>query len=147
MEFIETIAFFVLAAPLLLFIIFKPAIQDARVRNNVSNSDPFTRHYCYILHSTQDETVNKLSIHNITDTLEYTFDADCLTITFSHQGASIKHQLSFYTVENETYLKVSRIKFMHSKSNIPLMINQFFVKKLDAKPVDYNYFEATVCSH
>ncbi len=146
MEFIAFIVIFIFAIPLALFIIFKPVIEDRKSRNNVMNSDPLTQHYCFVLNCNQSEAINQLAIHNVNDKLEYSFDAECLTITFLHLGVSIEHQLSFYIFENKTYLKVSRVKFWHSTSNIPLMINRFFVEKIGATPVDYTFFESTVCS-
>ncbi len=146
MEYIIFIALFILAIPLALFLIFKPVIEDKKVRNNVMNSDPLTQHYCFVLDCNQTEALDKLSIHNVNDILEYTLDTNRLLIVFSHLGASIEHKLFFYVVENKTYLKVSRVKFMHSRSNIPLMINRFFVEKIDAVPVDYSYFVSSICT-
>ncbi len=146
MEYIVFIALFILAIPLALFLILKPVMADKKVRNNVMNSDPLMQHYCFVLNCNQSEAIEQLANRNAKDTLEYTFDADCLTIFFSHLGASIEHQLSFYVVENRTYLKVSRVKFMHSRSNIPLMINRFFIEKIGAVPVNYAYFESSVCA-
>ena len=146
MEFIVFIALFILAIPLMLFLIFKPIMEDKKVRNNVMNSDPLTQHYCFVLNCNQSEVIKQLAIRNVKDTLEYTFDANSLTIVFSHLGASIEHQLSFCVVENRTYSKVSRVQFMHSRSNIPLMINRFFMEKIGAVPVDYAYFESSVCT-
>ena len=146
MEYVVFIALSILAMPLALFLIFKPVIADKKVRNNVTNSDPLTQHYCFVLNCEQNEALDKLSIRNVNDTLEYTFDRNRSIIVFSHLGASIEHQLSFYIAENKTYLKVSRVKFMHSRSNIPLMINRFFIEKIGAVPVDYSYFVSSICT-
>ena len=142
MEYLVFIALFILAMPLALFLIFKPVIADKKVRNNVTNSDPLRQHYCFVLNCEQNDALDKLSICNVNDTLEYTFDRNRSIIVFS----SIEHQLSFYISENKTYLKVSRAKFMHSRSNIPLMINRFFIEKIGAVPVDYSYFVSSICT-
>lgn len=146
MEHVVFIALFILAIPLALFVIFKPVIKDKTVRNNVMNSDPLTRHYCFVLNCNQQEAISQLSIRNVKDTPEYTFDINALIITFSHIGVSIDHQLCFYTIENRTYLKVSRMRFLPNKSNIPHMINSFFINKIGAIPVDCTYFKSVVCS-
>ena len=146
MEYFIFTVLFILVVFLASFMIFKPVIDDKKSRNNVKNSDLFMQDYCFTLTCNQLEAINQLSIRNDYDTLEYKFDADRLTIVFSHLGVSIEHQLSFYAVEDKIYLKVSRVKFMHGKSNVPFMINKFFVKKIGAIPVDYSYFESTVDS-
>ena len=145
MENTVFIALFVLAIPLALFLIFKPVKADKKIQNNVINSDPLMQHYCFVLDCDQAEALEQLSAHNVNDTIEYTFDKNRLIIVFSHLGASIEHQISFYVVENKTYLKVSRVKFMHNKSNIPLMLNRFFIEKIGAVPVDYSYFVSSIC--
>ena len=144
MEYIVFIILFILAIPLVLFIIFKPVSEDRKIRNNITNFDSFMQHYCFELTCNQSDAISQLSIHNVKDTLEYKFDSNHLTIVFLHLGASIEHQLSFYVFENKTYLKVSRVKFMHERSNIPLIINKFFVEKVGATPVDYSYFETII---
>ena len=146
MENIVFIALFVLAIPLALFLIFKPVKADKKIQNNVINSDPLMQHYCFVLDCDRTEALEILSAHNVNDTIEYTFDINRLIIVFSHLGASIEHQISFYVVENKTYLKVSRVKFMHNKSNIPLMVNRFFIEKIGAVPVDYSYFVSSICT-
>lgn len=109
------------------------------------NSDPSLQHYCFVLNCNQQEAIDQLSICNVKDTPECTLDINDLIITFSHIGVSIDYQLSFYTIENRTYLKVSRMKLFHNGSNIPFMINSFFINKIGAIPVDYTYFESVVC--
>lgn len=83
--------------------------------------------------------MKQLKLPNIYDPLAYTLDEDSRTIIFSHLGASIEYQFAFYVIENKTYLKVSRVRI--ERSNIPYIINHFFVEKLGATPVDYNAAE------
>ena len=146
MESIVFIVLFILSIPIALFVILKPVINDRKVRNNVKNSDPLAQHYCFELKCNPQEAIRQLSIRNVMDEPQYTFDINSLVITFSHLNASIAHQLYFYTIENRTYLKVSRMNFLVERSNIHFMINRFFINKIDAVPVDYNYFEYVVRS-
>ena len=85
MEFVVFIALFILAMPLALFLIFKPVIADKKVRNNVTNSDPLTQHYCFVLNCEQNEALDKLSIRNVYDTLEYTFDRNRSIMAIPHR--------------------------------------------------------------
>ncbi|MBE7064345.1 MAG: hypothetical protein E7384_00800 [Ruminococcaceae bacterium] len=148
MDFLLLITLFIIiATPIALFAIFKPTIDDAKIRNNISNSDIFMQHYCFLLERNQSDTIDQLKHDkkNNTNTLKYTFDANSLIITFYGLNASIKHQLTFYDIDNKTYLKVSRIHFTHQRSTIPLLINRFFIKEIGATPIDYNSFESMVC--
>ena len=55
MEYIIFTILFIMAIPLLIFLILKPSMEDKKIRNNVTNSDPFTQHYCFILNCNQQE--------------------------------------------------------------------------------------------
>ena len=147
MDFLLLIILFIfIATPITLFAIFKPTIDDAKIRNNISNSDTFMQHYCFLLERNQSDTIDQLKHDKKNNnTLKYTFDANSLIITFYGLKSSIKHQLTFYDIDNKTYLKVSRIPFTHRQSNIPFLINRFFIKEIGATPVDYNSFESMVC--
>jgi len=100
MEYIVFIVILIISIPLALFVIFKPVSEDKKSRNNIMNSEPLTQHYCFMLNCNQSEAINQLAIHNVKDALEYKLDADSLTITFFHLGASLEHLLSFYIFEN-----------------------------------------------
>lgn len=146
MEYVIGIVLFTIAIPVVLFVIFKPVMVDKKVRNDIANSDPLTQHYCFVLDHDQAEALDRLAMRNVNDSLEYTLDPNRSIIVFTHLGTSIEYQLSFYVVENKTYMKVSRVKYMHSRSNIPLMINHFFIEKIGAVPVVYSYFESSICT-
>lgn len=146
MEFIVFGIIFIVIAVVALFIIFKPVIENKKIQNGVINSDTFTQNYSFELNCTQQEAIQQLSTHNVNDTLDYSFDSDSLSITFTRFSATIEHRLAFYIVGNTTYLKVSRVNLLHGKSNIPLMINRFFVEKISAKPIDYSVFECQITS-
>ena len=136
----------IIVMPLMVFFIVKSLIAGIKAQNHVKNTDSLTQEYCFVLNCSQTDALDKLSIHNAYDCLEYRVDKDCLTIVFSHLSTSIEHKLSFYVVNHNTYLKVSRVKFVHSRSEIPLMINRFFIEKIGAVPVDYSLFQSYVCS-
>ena len=135
---------FIIVIIIALFVIFKPVIKDKKARKNVKNFDFFTQHYSFLLNCSQNEAIQRLSTKNTNDILEYSFDNKMLTICFSPLKANIEYQLSFYCIKNTTYLRVSRVKFLYERSNIPYMINSFFIEKIDAKPIDYTTFEKNV---
>lgn len=135
---------FIALVPITLYLIFKPIMEDRNLRNNVNNSDAFSRHYCYALNCTQQEAIKQLSLRNIHDALDCSLDENANTVKLMHLNASIEYQLLFYTVENRTYLKVRRAHLLHERSNIPYLVNRFFIEKLDAQPMDHAAFEALI---
>lgn len=140
------IILFAVCVPLVLLLIFIPMIKDKRVRNGVVNTDTFSRNYYYSLNRSQENVVDLLSQKSDEDIMQYSFDRVSMIIRFRNLIATIDYQLSFYSIDNKTFLKVSQIQLVYDKSNIPYMINRFFIEKIGAEPVDYHYFEGLVNS-
>ena len=141
--------FFIVFSCIILFISIKLVKDDAKARNNVKNFDPFARHFCFVLSGEQQKTIEQLSVPRDTDTLKYAFDRHTLTIRFfrGSQEAFDNFQLSFYVVENKTYMKASNLTLVsfNGKSYIRYKISRFFAEKIGATAVDYNFFESVVC--
>ena len=134
------IILFVLAVSLTIPMIIKPILADQKARNGVDNCDLYSGNYHFLLKNDRFAALKELSARNVFDALEYTFHADTSTITFSHLSAKIDYRLTFIEHNGCTYLKVSRIPRLHDQSNIPYMINTFFIQKLNATPVDSTFF-------
>ena len=116
-------------AAFVLYIIFRPKIENLK------------DWYGFKLKCTQDEAIQKLSVRNIYDVLEYTFDKDTLIICLTHHSTSITYQLSFYLIDDITYLKVGNVNLFYPSSFIPLYIDRFFAKKIDAEIISRYDFE------
>ncbi|MBQ3330671.1 MAG: hypothetical protein IJG87_05785 [Ruminococcus sp.] len=142
MEPIVFIILFVACVPLVLLIIFVPVIKDKKARNGVTNYDTFSKNYSFVLDCSKEKAIELLLQKSVADTLNYSFDQNSMIIQFEHLNAIIEYQLMFYTFENRTFLKVTRIQMIHDKSNIPFMINRFFIEKCGAEPVDYQCFRS-----
>jgi len=137
---------FAVCVPLVLLLIFMPVIKDKKVRNGVVNTDTFSRNYTYVLSRSKEIVIGLLSQKSDGDIIDYSFDQSTMIIRFRNLIATIDYQLSFYSIDNKTFLKVSQIQLVYDKSNIPYMINRFFIEKIGAEPVDYHYFERLISS-
>ena len=135
MEAVILFVLSLLAGVFVLWVVIKPAVKNRAVRGGVVNTDRFSRHYCFRLPCNEREAVERLSVPNVKDAMRYSFDGESLCITFTHMNAVIPYALRFCVVGDTTYLKVSRVKLLHDKSNIAYLINRFFFEKLDAEPV------------
>lgn len=149
-DFLSVFIPFICLAAIVLYLSLKPAFDDKKARKGVPNSDTFMNNYVYLLHTDIQEAIAKLFVPNAKDPLLYSFDHQSLTITFTEFitttftefNASIKYNLTFYTIDHTTYLKVSLASFFYSRwTIIPYKINSFFIQKLDAVPVVYSHFE------
>ena len=143
-RFVLFCCLFVIAVPVVLTLILKPVTADKKARKNVRNCDSLMQRHCFRLKSGREETLEQLSVRNISDALKYSIDTGSLTICFTHMNASVAYRLSFYTVDSTTYMMVSRINFLSGKSNIPYLVNRFFIEKIEAEPIDYSAFKKII---
>ena len=140
MGFITFIIIFAVSGICLFCFLVIPMLEDQKSRGNVKNSDALSKNYCFLLKSNSYDTICELKNNKTDGKLKYAFDESSLLISFSHLGAIMGYQLSFIEYDGRTYLNVSQTKLLNPRSNIPLMINTFFVNKLDAIPFNYSEF-------
>jgi len=141
MEPIVFIVLFAVCVPIVFLIIFVPVIKDKKARNGVMNYDTFSKNYSYLLNCSQENATDLLSKKSEKDILNYLFDQNALIIQFEHSGVTVDYQLSFYTIDNKTFMRATKMDLIHDKTNIPFMVNTFFINKIGAEPVDYQLFE------
>ena len=75
---------FLFACIIALYIIFKPYFVDKNVRNNINNFDTFMMNYVFIVNDNKHNIIEKLSIHNIYDKPNYTYDVENQIICFNY---------------------------------------------------------------
>lgn len=141
MKFVIYAIVFIVLSIIMICVILNPYFKDKKVRKGIVNFDTYMRSYAYVLKCRKQDVIQKLSIHSINDKPEYLFDDVNLIITFLHLNVKIKYQLYFIENEGHTYLNVYQINFLHDKSNIPYMMNAFWINKVNAVPIEYSFFE------
>jgi len=144
MDIAIVLIFLFVVMPLGLFFTLKPMFNDMKIRNGVDNTDFHMCHYAFALNNTYDQAIRLLSARNVTDAMDYQFDPQKMTIDFSNNTESLKYRLTFYIIDGNTHLLVSKMNKFHGRTHIPYLINRFFVEKLGAAPVDYSAFEKRI---
>ncbi len=141
-ELISILGFFALFVTVLLFILI-PTFKNAKACNGVENTDTFTRYFCFLLNVSPEEALEKLSVKSEQDEMSYVLLKETRIITFLDGAASVDYDISFYKHEEKYYMSVRQIPaVIIRRTFIPLVVNPFFVKKLNAVPFAYNRFLA-----
>ena len=144
MEFIIFAIVFVAFVPVVLFLILKPMFREKKISNNVRNQDTFSQEYLFKVNYTKNEFLQKLNIPNIYDVLEFTFDNNTMTITFSKHNAKIPYTVTIKEYENGCYIRLTKNDFISDRCNIPSYINEFMIKKFDAELLPYEEYKNIV---
>ena len=141
MEFIIFAIVFVALIPIVLFFILKPMFREHKISNGIRNQDTFSQEYLFKVNYTKNEFLQKLNIPNIYDVLEFTFDNNTMTITFSKYNAKIPYTVTIKESENGCYIRLTKKVFIGDRSNIPYQINEFMIKKFDAELLPYEEYK------
>ncbi len=138
--YLFVILFFVFAVPVALYLIFKPMFQQRKLLNGVINYDTFMRKFVFQIDFTKEEFYSKLKIHNVNDVLEYDLDEQSSVVTFKRYNAKFPYKVEIDEFKESIVLRVEQIPLVMDKGNVPYYINEFFIKKFGAKPIDYQKF-------
>lgn len=118
-------------------LIFSHIKKYQKITHNVNNTDAFTRKFIFNVQLTKEEFLIKLKIPNVNDKLEYELNDECTIITFKKDFSKISYNLKVIEIDKELQIRVEQIQIFYGKTNIPFLINEFFISKFNAKPIKY----------
>ncbi len=141
------VVFFGVLAPVTLFFILFRIQKDRESRNNVENID-FCGNLYFLVPCGKSKAIEILSTRNAKDEIKYDFDALTMKVRFEeyHSVLSEEYPLSFYEVDEQTFLKVGDLHQLTHTGVSTYKINLLFVEKIGAVPFDYRRFDAVVGS-
>ena len=136
--YIFVIVFFVVAVPLALYFILKPMFQHNKLLNGVVNYDTFMRKYVFGIELTKDEFFSQLKTRNINDVLEYSLNDDYSVITYTMYNMKYSYKIKVDDFNESIILRVEQLQLT---SKPAFRINEFFIKKFNAKPLEFEKFK------
>ena len=137
MEYLFVLAFLI-TIPVSIYLIFRPAARQRQVSSGVINYDAFMKKFCFSIDATKQEVYSQLNLPNVYDVLEYDLDEENDVITFKrYVGGRYPYRIFVDEVEGCHILWVEQFPLVMGGGNVPYLINEFFIKKLGAKPIDY----------
>lgn len=134
------ILFLVVLVPAVLYLIFKPTFQQCKLLNGVVNYDIFMRKFVFEIAFTKEEFFSRFEIYNVNDVLEYDFDEQNSVVTFKRYNAEFPYKIEIDEFKESIVLRVEQIPLVMAKGNVPYYINEFFVKKFNAKPLEFEKY-------
>lgn len=135
--YIFVILFAVVVIPITLYIIFKPKFRQNKLLNGVVNYDTFMRKFVFCISLTKESFYAQLKTHNINDILEYSLNEDCSVITFAKYNMKYSYKIITDALNESTILRVEQIQIT---SKPAFHINEFFIKKFNAKPLEFEKY-------
>lgn len=138
--YIPMIIFFVFIIPLALYLVLKPMLRHYKLLNGVVNYDSFMGKFVFHIALTKEDFYARLKIRNINDTLEYSLNDDGSVITFTMYNAKFQYKILIDEFDEAFILRVEQIQKIMDKGNVPYYINEFFINKFNAKPVEFKKY-------
>lgn len=122
--------------------VMKPIMDDEKVRGKVLNFSEGMRDYYFLLSGSRAQTEEALAGPMEGTAVAYSYLPEEESVRFRKENVEADYRLRFFESGGKTYLRVSRVAEEREKGNIPYLVNAFFIKDLQAKPVDCRQFEA-----
>ena len=132
------IVVFVVMIPIALYLILKPVFKDNKLLNGIVNYDTFMRKYVFSVALGKEEFYSQLKIPNVHDVLEYTLSNDDTVITFRLYNGKYPYKINVDAFNESIILRVEQLS---ANSKPSFYINEFFVKKFNAKPLDFEKYK------
>ena len=129
---------FVVMIPIALYLILKPMFKHNKLLNGIVNYDTFMRKYVFSVALGKEEFYSQLKIPNVQDVLEYTLSNDDRVITFRLYNGKYPYKINVDAFNESIILRVEQLS---ANSKPAFYINEFFIKKFNAKPLDFEKYK------
>ena len=129
---------FVVMIPIALYLILKPMFKHNKLLNGIVNYDTFMRKYVFSVALDKEEFYSQLKMPNVQDVLEYTLSNDDTVITFVLYNGKYPYKINVDTFNVSIILRVEQLSL---NSKPAFYINEFFIKKFNAKPLDFEKYK------
>ena len=129
---------FVVMIPIALYLILKPMFKHNKLLNGIVNYDTFMRKYVFGIELTKDEFFSQLKTRNINDVLEYSLNDDYSVITYTMYNMKYSYKIKVDDFNESIILRVEQLQLT---SKPAFRINEFFIKKFNAKPLEFEKFK------
>ena len=129
---------FVVMIPIALYLILKPMFIHNKLSNGIINYDTFMRKYVFSVALDKEEFYSQLKMPNVQDVLEYTLSNDDTVITFMLYNGKYPYKINVDAFNESIILRVEQLSL---NSKPAFYINEFFIKKFNAKPLDFEKYK------
>lgn len=111
--------------------------RQNKLLSGIVNYDTFMRKFVFRIDLTKEDFYSQLKAHNINDLLEYCLNDDCSIITLIKYNARYEYKIKIDEFNEFIILRVEQIPVL---SRLPYLINEFFIKKFNAQPVEFEKY-------
>ena len=131
------VVIFAVMIPIALYLILKPMFKHNKLLNGIVNYDTFMRKYVFRIELTKEDFYTQLKTRNINDVLEYSLNDNCSVITFIMYSTKYSYAIKVDDFNESIVLRVEQIQAI---SRSAFIINEFFIKKFNATPLEFEKY-------
>ena len=111
--------------------------DSKKASDGIINYDKWMRTFIYKVYDTKEEIISKLEVENGLDKLRVKIDKDHSFMTFSDFRSHSEYIFEIIPYKDFYILKITRLMLISGQTEIPVLMNPFITKKLDAEPYPY----------
>ena len=135
-----TIFFLIILVPLVLGFATPIYKKHHKATGGIINHDPAMRKFVYKIKHSGEDMIQLLKATNVHDELTCTVDFDRSVIRFSEFGSTVDYCFQIQKYNSFCILKLEQVALVGTKSAIPLKLNPFIVRKLQAEIVPFSQY-------
>lgn len=136
--FLAILVVFILI-PAGIYFIFKPMVRQSRILKGVENYDALMRKFIFRVDMSKAEFFAVLRQNDSSDVLMFHLK-DESTIVFEKDLVKMTYGFSVEELDGFIVLRVQQAHSLHSKTNIPYFVNEFWITKVGAKPLPFSSY-------
>ena len=141
MDFLFFALFFLfILIPLVLGIIIPIYIIHHKATGSVINYDATKRKFVYKVNLTRNDIINRLKTQNDLDELACSFEFERSVVNFSEYGSNREYYFHIQEYSGFSIIRLEQVALIGMQSQIPLKLNPFLVRKLNAQIVPFEEY-------
>ncbi len=134
------ILFFVILFPLVLCIVIPIYKNHDKATGGIINHDAMMQKFVYKVNLKRDEIIDLLKIKNGLDELSCTIDLERGTVNFTEYGSNREYYYHIHECNGFSVLQLEQVVPIGMRSHIPLKLNPFMVRKLNAEIIPFSKY-------
>lgn len=121
-----------------LYIIFRPLKKNYEITKGIINCDGSMKKFVFRIDLSREEFFRLLKSRNVCDVMEYSLNDENSIIIFKEHGSTVSYDLYLLQFDGYLILRLKQRAILFGTTRIHYRINEFWISKLNAKPIDYS---------
>lgn len=118
-------------------------VKSQKASGGVTNNNAQWTEHLFFVPCKKEAFLRQLYLPSENDVMECTFDESSMSVVLAKWADSATFDVFIRECEGGCYVRLRRQRRVLSKSAVQYFVNEFMIKKFDAKPLPYEQYRDT----